>query len=90
MSPMNATENPSNVRAASLDELLKDVVPNFLKPVPKRDTFRDWLDRAGIPRFKQNPTAARGGGVCFYSVPHVEKFLRNRMTGPRRVQSALP
>jgi hypothetical protein len=63
-------------RLATLDELIQNVIPLFLSPVPSRDTLRDWFDRAKIPRFKVNPTARRGGGRVYYSIPAVEKLLR--------------
>jgi len=76
------TNLPQRARLATLDELLRDVVPNHISPPPLRDTFRAWLDRANIPRFKTNMAARRGGGVCFYSVSHVEKLL-TRTVAPR-------
>jgi hypothetical protein len=74
-------------RLATLDELLENVIPAFLSPVPCRETLRAWFDEARIPRFKTNPMAKRGGGPVFYSVCHVEKFLRSR-TMPGRLQLA--
>jgi hypothetical protein len=67
-----------NARLATLDKLLSDVVPLFLDPPPARDTLRSWMDSAKIPRFKMNPSAKRGGGLVWYSVPHVERLLRDR------------
>lgn len=64
-------------RLATLCQL-QEMIENHLQPVPKPDTLRTWFDRAGIPRFKANPNATRGGGPCYYSVSHVEKLLRNR------------
>lgn len=46
---------------------------------PRIGTLADEL-AARIPRFKPNPTAKRGGGYVYYSVPAVEKFLRSRTT----------
>jgi hypothetical protein len=73
----NRTE-PFSARLATLDELLKTVIPAYLTPSPGRETLRDWFDQARIPRFKANPTAKRGGGPVFYSVSAVEKFLHSR------------
>jgi hypothetical protein len=75
---MNAT-NANAARLATLAELEKTVLPNFLTPIPSRETLRAWFDSAKIPRLKSNPSARRGGGIVWYSVPHVEKFLRSRM-----------
>jgi hypothetical protein len=61
---------------------MSNTLPLFLAPVPKRDTVRSWLDKAGVPRFKSNPAAKRGGGPCYYSVPAVEKLLRSRTLAP--------
>jgi hypothetical protein len=66
-------------RLATLDQLREEVLPNFISPVPGRCTLREWLDRARIPRFKQNPLAKRGGGTVFYSVSAVEKMLTDRL-----------
>ena len=65
-------------RLATLDQLIETTLPNFIAPIPSRETLRAWFDAAGIPRFKANPTAKRGGGPCFYSVAGVEKLLRSR------------
>jgi len=73
---------PENARLATLDGIIKEVLPLFVHPVPSRDTVRSWLDNANIPRFKSNPTARRGGGPVYYSVAATEKFLRAR-TLPR-------
>ena len=73
------TDNASlTARLATLDQLIETKLPLFLDPVPSRETLRNWFDAAGIPRFKANPSALRGGGPCFYSVAAVEKFLRAR------------
>jgi hypothetical protein len=69
----------SAARMATIDQLLKTVIPVFLAPPPSRETLRHWFDQARIPRFKANPVAKRGGGPVFYSVSGVEKFLRNRI-----------
>ena len=72
---------PIKARLATIDELLKTVFPLYFSPLPARCTAREWLEKAKIPRFKQNPLAKRGGGPVFYSVAAVEKFLdRNTMT----------
>jgi hypothetical protein len=76
-------------RLATLDELIQNTIPVFISPTPTRETLRAWFDSAQIPRFKTNPTAKRGGGPCYYSVPHVEKLLRSR-TMPKRVLSCPP
>lgn len=68
-----------NVRAATLAELKETLLPNFIHKVPSDETLRAWFDAAGVPRFKANPLAKRGGGPIFYSVPAVEKFFRSRM-----------
>lgn len=69
----------STARLATLDQLIETTLPQFISPIPTRETLRAWFDSAGIPRFKFNPTARRGGGPVFYSVAAVEKFFRNRL-----------
>jgi len=73
---MNLESN--NVRLATLEKLMETIIPQFLDPVPCKETLRDWFDGAKIPRFKSNPLAKRGGGPVFYSVSGVEKLLRLR------------
>lgn len=72
----NLSENTA--RLATLDQLIKDVLPNFIAPIPSRETLRAWFDGANVPRFKANSSARRGGGPCWYSVAGVEKFFRSR------------
>ena len=81
---MKESKPMTTARLASLSELMENVLPNFLTPVPSRDTVRNWLDKSGVARFKSNPLARRGGGVVFYSVNAVEKFLRQRTMNGRR------
>lgn len=70
------SESKIKARLATLDELLANVVPLYLAPPPTRDTLRNLLDRHGVPKFKSNPSAKRGGGHCFYSVSHTVKVLQ--------------
>lgn len=81
---MNTNQvSPNAARLASLDELIENFLPAHIAPVPSRSTLRSWLDAAKIPRFKPNPVAKRGGGQCFYSVPHVERYFKTRLlSGP--------
>ena len=73
-------ENPSQTaRLATMAELRKTLLASHLCPVPCTVTLRNWFDRAAIPRFKCNATALRGGGLVYYQVSAVEKFLRSRM-----------
>jgi hypothetical protein len=62
--------------------LRETTIAAFLDPVPAPDTLRVWFDEANVPRFKANPTAKRGGGPVWYSVPAVEKLLRSRTLIP--------
>ena len=82
----NAILNNS-ARLATLGHLLQTVIPAYLTPSPSPETLRTWFDQAGIPRFKSNPAAKRGGGPVFYSVSAVEKFLQSR-TLPCRLPAA--
>ena|ERR1017187_6815135 len=84
---MNAKEYPS-ARLATLEQLVKTLIPAYLTPTPSRETLREWFDAARIPRFKANPAARRGGGPVFYSVAAVEKFLQTR-TLPCRLPAAM-
>jgi hypothetical protein len=77
------TNPPVNARFANLTEL-RPFVETWLCPVPCKATLVRIFDAAGIPRFKANPTAKRGGGPVYYSVSAVEKFFKNRanLRGP--------
>ena len=72
----------STVRLATLDQLSENHLRNFLDPVPCKDTLREMFDRAGVPRFKANPKARRGGGIVYYSVAAVEKLFRSQTLPP--------
>lgn len=80
----------SNVRLATLDQLLETTIPAFLAPPPSRFTVRGWLNRWKVPRFKANPSAVRGGGVVFYSIPHVERMIRGRILHGRIAAPGVP
>jgi hypothetical protein len=67
-----------SARMATLDQLVKTLIPAYLTPAPSHETLRAWFDAARIPRFKCNPAAKRGGGTVFYSVGAVEKLLQSR------------
>ncbi len=82
---LSATRNSTTARLATLDQLQREILPNFLAPVPSRDALRALFDSARIPRFKTNPLAKRGGGYVYYSVAAVEKLIRSRtMPAPMR------
>ncbi len=69
----------ATARTATLDELLKTVVPLFVSPPPSKRRLKSWLDRARVSRCKANPLASRGGGQVYYNVSGVEKYFRRRM-----------
>ena len=77
-------------RMATLNQLVKTVIPAYLTPTPSHETLRAWFDDARIPRFKSNPAARRGGGPVFYSVAAVEKFLLTRTLPCRLPAATLP
>ena len=85
----NPKQSPT-ARLATLEQLLKTLIPAHLDPVPSSETLRDWFDTARIPRFKSNPAAKRGGGPVFYSVAAVEKFLQTRTLPCRLPTLTLP
>ncbi len=72
-------EKQCNARLATLAVLKQTVIAAYLDPIPCDLTLRRMLDDNNIPRFKQNPSAKRGGGKNFYSVCAVEKLFRARM-----------
>jgi hypothetical protein len=80
---MNKTESIKKARLATMDELIQNVLPLFITPIPSRETLRSWFDRAHIPRLKTSPTARRGGGALYYDVEAVKKFLRSCVSSPQ-------
>ena len=86
----NNSIQPHSARLATLDQLVKTLIPAHLTPVPSRETLRTWFDTARIPRLKTNPAAKRGGGPVFYSVAAVEKFLQTRTLPCRLPAATLP
>ncbi len=84
---LSATRNSTTARLATLDQLQREILPNFLDPVPSRDALRALFDRARVPRFKTNPLAKRGGGFVFYSVAAVEKLFRAQTLPPHATRS---
>ncbi len=72
-------------RVATLNQLIKTTLPNFIDPIPCRATLRTWMNKANVPRMKANPTARKGGGIVFYSVPHVERMFKSRLLPGRIV-----
>lgn len=81
----NANQNKTSARLATLDELRENLLPAHIAPLPCKATLKTWLDNAQVPRMKCNATAKRGGGRLYYSVAHVERFLRSRML-PGKIQ----
>ena len=75
---MNKELSVQNHRLATL-VVLHQLAAQHLDPAPPISTIRTWCDRGKVPRFKSNPTAPRGGGTVYYSVPHFEKLLRSRV-----------
>ena len=72
---MAETQVPQNQRLATIEQLQAGCIGVHFNPIPTVATLRNWLTKARIPRFKTNAAAVRGGGVCYYSVPHVERLI---------------
>lgn len=70
--------NTPGIRLATLDQLLATVIAAHFDPPPSKRTLREWLDRAGVRRFKQNQDARRGGGQVHYVASDVEKMIATR------------
>ncbi|MGE3310603.1 MAG: hypothetical protein AB7O66_11575 [Limisphaerales bacterium] len=73
-------EHPQRPRArlATIQELQRTLIANYLEPVPSVKTLRRWFDEAGIPRLKANPDAVRGGGTAWWHVAAVERLIRRK------------
>ena len=82
--PTEQSAASQTARLATLDQLIVALLAVHFNPVPSKRTLRDWFDAAGVPRFKSNPVAKRGGGLVFYSVSAVEKLIRDRTMRPCR------
>ena len=63
---------------ATLAALRRTVIPRYLDPVPSLFSLRRWFARAKLRSIKMNPLARRGGGVLYYNVNAVERYLRER------------
>jgi hypothetical protein len=70
----------SRVRMATLEQL-KPLFALYLAPVPGGYTLRRWMYAARIPSMKANPRARNGGGLLYYRVDAVERWLRTRCGG---------
>jgi type VI protein secretion system component VasA len=77
MNGQNTTQMP-RARLATVDELLRTLIPAYLSPIPSKKSVTQMLKAARVQSFKSNPTAKRGGGRVFYSVSGTEKLLRHR------------
>lgn len=63
-------------RLMTLVALYENVIPLWFDPPPKPRTVEGWMKEAGVPRYKANLKATAGGGISYWSVPHVERMLR--------------
>jgi len=82
-SPTHTTT--STARVATMGQIRSNVVAAYMDPPPSVETLRRWFDDSRIPRMKANPSAKRGGGPVYYSVPAVEKLLRARTLAGKAV-----
>jgi hypothetical protein len=73
-----ADQKENSARVATLDRIRETTATAYFDPPPTTRALRALFDSEGIPRFKSNLTAKRGGGTVYYSVPHVERLFRNR------------
>jgi len=64
---------------AAMPQLRETLIPLYLNPVPGPRALTELFNAAGVPRFKSNPGAKRGGGTVYWSVAHVERLLRQRV-----------
>ena len=71
---MNTETKP---KYASMIQVRKTIIATYMSPAPSKETLVAWFKDAGIPSFKSNPNAKRGGGTVYYSVEAIEKFLNS-------------
>src|SRR5262245_13397135 len=64
--------------------LCREVLPDYMKPVPTPETLHEMLRRAGIKGVQANPRAAHGGGPIYYSRRAVILWLKSREPAPPR------
>jgi hypothetical protein len=76
----NNSDGLPKARLLSLDALREQILPQYLSPIPTRQSLRKWFRT--VPKFKANPLSQRGGGTVYYSVDAVTKILKAR-TGLR-------
>jgi hypothetical protein len=79
---MNEHNSQLSARMVDLDRILEKHVPLFFDPPLSRRSLKAQLDGAKIPKWKSNLAAKNGGGRCYYSLAHVEKLWRSRISVP--------
>ena len=72
----------STAHVATMEQIRSNVIAAYMDPPPAVATLRRWFNASRIPRMKANPSAKRGGGPVYYSVPAVENMLRARTLKP--------
>ena len=64
-------------RLATVDQILKTVVPKYMDPPISRRGLIAMLKKHNVTNMKANPNAQRGGGVVWYSSREVESIFTN-------------
>jgi hypothetical protein len=72
----------------TMDALIREHLPDLVKPVPSKKTLGRWFRAAGIGYYKANMSCTHGGGVRYFSVPGVERFFRRVATRRSRTAKA--
>lgn len=71
-------EQIRKARLATLPVLRETLLPLYLNPLPTDRSLRRLFKASGIPTFKANRAARRGGGQVYFAVAQIEKLLRSR------------
>ena len=51
----------------TMDALIRERLPDLVKPVPSKKTLSRWFRAAGIGYYKANMRCTHGGGVHYFS-----------------------
>ncbi len=77
---MSGNHSIVSPRLASLGRLKTELLPAFFGPdLPSDETIRRWFRESGVPFYKCNRAAKRGGGQVLWETAAVEKFLKSRV-----------
>ena len=76
-------------RTATVDVLLKLLVPHYVQPVPHRNTLKAWLKAAGIEKIKVGGCDGGRWASVYYNVAQAEAMLSKMFGSVERVKGVV-